>query len=72
MKVSFLKKVAKYQNTKAFKFCNIEFVSVYLVTKSLAVAGIFFLNNHYILKLLIISIIMFDMQYWKCYDICNM
>lgn len=41
----FSKKLRKYQNILAFKYCIIEFVWVFQVTKSLVRTGIFVLNN---------------------------
>ena len=62
-----------YHTNKVFKYwCIIEFVYAYYHFSKIqyhfkARTGISFQNNCHIFKLLI----MFDMQYWKCNNICS-
>ena len=74
--LSFSEKLSRYQNSEIlfeFKcYCIIKFIYVYPFTPSLTWIGIFFLQNCFCIKLLIIMFIrMCAVQYWKSNNICN-
>ena len=72
---SFSRKLSRYQNNKIFLSLNLFALStLYMFIRSLqAWHGLeFFSAKCVYIKLLIIMFIrMFDIQYWKCNNICN-